>query len=144
MTESVLDQAMDLAFTELEKVGGELDRLAEPFRTVAIIASAQGVIDNGGLRFFFEKDWPGQPPYSLFAEAYQEIRATAAADAIDAAAALFAFPEPERSEERRHAVLASATGARIDDLASIMDDEVWARLAEFVETRRASFAGPPA
>lgn len=76
-------------------------------QTILAVSSAQGVIDNGGFRYFFEGDWPGRPPYSFFSDAYRRIGAEGPAKCIDDAAALFPFANPERHEKRRTRFLKS-------------------------------------
>ena len=72
--------ASDAADVELKRAGNDVTRLSEPHRTVVVIHAAQGIIDNGGLIYFFESDWPGTPPYSVFSDAYRRIGKTDAAD----------------------------------------------------------------
>ncbi len=98
---------MDFAFAELRRLGGKPDLLPEPLRIVVIIISAQGVIDNGGLQFFLEEDFPNNPPYSVFVDAYRAIGAETAADALAAAVALFPFSEPHLSKKKRNEFLDS-------------------------------------
>ena len=102
-----LTSAIDNAFAELERSGGNLDRLPAILQTVVIIVSAQGVIDDGELQYFFEDDFPNNPPYSLFADAYRAIGADAAANAIDSAVALFPFTEPQLFKAKRNEFMAS-------------------------------------
>ena len=85
---------------EVERVG-DPDNLPSPVRTVVLVHAAQGLIDNGGLQYFFESDFPGQPPYSVFVEAYRAIGANGEADALADAVNLFPFADPHRSRERR-------------------------------------------
>lgn len=131
-----LNAAIDRAFEELDKVGGVLRRLSEPFRTLAIITSAQSVIDNGGLRNFFETDWPLQPPYKMFSDAYRMINATAEANAIDAASTGFNVSHPESCEDKRCAFLSSSKGRQVDDLDATMTSDVWERLTDYAEAHR--------
>ncbi len=98
---------MDFAFAELKRLGGKPDHLPEPLRIVVIIISAQGVIDNGGLQYFLEEDFPNNPPYSVFVDAYRTIGVGAAADAIAAAVALFPFSEPHLFKKKRNEFLDS-------------------------------------
>ncbi len=65
------------------------------------ITSAQGLIDNGGLRAFFETDWPGTPPYSTFTDAYERIGCTDGAETIRQAADSFGLECPEICREKR-------------------------------------------
>ena len=139
MDEDITDEAMDVALEKLGEVGGDIRRLDEPFRTVAIIGAAQGVIDNGGLRYFFESDWPEQPPYAVFVDGYRAIGAKAEAEAIRAAAETFGFAKPERDEERRGAFLAGAGGKEIDKLEAKMKSDVWSLLEKYIRAHGESF-----
>ena len=104
-THSALDAFIDVAFERFDEAGDDLSQLEEPFRTIVIITSAQGVIDNGGLRAFFECDWPGTPPYSWFIEAYDRIGCQHEASAIRRAANSFGLDAPERHVEERIAFI---------------------------------------
>ncbi len=73
---------------------GDYAKLSPAVRTVLLVSAAQGVIDNGGLQYFFENDFEGQPPYSEFVEMYRAIGAKEEADALAAAVELFPFSEP--------------------------------------------------
>ena len=141
MDEQALELASELAFARLEEVGGDLPKLEEPYRTVATIVSAQGVIDDGGLRYFFENDWPGQPPYSVICDAYRRIGACAQADAIGAAAELFACAEPERDARRRLELLSGPIGQQIEELDEQLASDAWRLLSEYVEANRAGLFG---
>ncbi len=72
-----------------------------PAQTVLLIGTAQGVLDNGGLRYFFESDFPGRPSYETFADAYARIGAQQCADAIRQAAARFPFSDPHLRRAER-------------------------------------------
>lgn len=135
MEDPRLDQASDRAFERLAAVDGNILRLDEVARTIVVIYSAQGVVDNGGLRAFFGGDWPGHPPYTLHADAYRRIGAIASAQAIEQATIMFAIEEPERHMTQRSLALQGAVGARIDELALTDSEEVWRLLARYVEER---------
>ena len=142
MPEPTLDAAIDLALERLQQAGGDPRGLPAPLRTVALVASAQGVIDNGGLRYFLENDWPGQPPYGLFVEAYRAIGATAEAQAIGAACEAVGREQPERQREARLAFLAQAGSAeRLAAWEASMVSDVWALLGEYVQHHQAAFSG---
>lgn len=142
MADPLLDAATDLAFAKLQRAGGDPRNLDEPFRTLAIVCAAQGVIDNGGLRYFFENNWPGQPPYALFAQAYRNIGAAVLAQAIEEAAAAFGFPHPERHEERRHQCLLGAEGNRIAAIDQRREEDVWTLLAAYARAHRKALRKP--
>ena len=117
---------------------GSIFSLSWPQQVVALIYSAQGVIDNGGFIYFFENDWPGQPPYSVFADTYRAIGAEECAECIEVAASLFPFPDPHRAEAERRAYLQAcgddqssilvALGARVCD----QSESNFARLATYI------------
>ena len=75
-----------VAHERLREVENDATKLPEPYRTLVLVEAAQGVIDNGGLIYFFESDWPGCPPYSAFSDAYRRIGMSEAADDLDNAA----------------------------------------------------------
>src|SRR5690348_960937 len=74
--------------------GGPLTHLPPVWRIFATIYTAQGIINNGGFRYFFENDFPNHPPYSDFSDAYRQIGMTEFGDWIDRATSLFGFPDP--------------------------------------------------
>ena len=96
-----LGEAFENASRALDALGGDLSRLAPSIRTFLLVYSAQGVIDNGGFQYFFEMDWPNEIPYSDFVEAYRQIGALEAADALSSAANMFDFENPHLFEDKR-------------------------------------------
>ena len=97
---SKFDRALKYALAEVERVG-DPDKLPPPVRTVVLVHAAQGIIENGGLQYFFESDFPGQPPYSVFVDAYRAIGALEEAKALADAVSLFPFANPHRFQARR-------------------------------------------
>jgi hypothetical protein len=75
--------------------------LPEPLLTVWAVEQAQGVIDNGGLGYFYENDWPQNPPYSVFWDAFRRIGASEAAQCIETTAKLFPSECPELDFQMR-------------------------------------------
>lgn len=136
MTNDTLEKATEMALRELDRAEGNLDQLNGPVRNVALVCCAQGVIDNGGLRYFFENDWPGQPPYVVFADAYRAIGADDLAVAIETAALDFPFPAPERDASARNAFLAQAGEARFEALERQLESEPWILLERYVIEHR--------
>ena len=101
--ETLLQKASEAVFG---RVGdGSVFSLPWPRQVVAIIYSAQAIIDNGGFVYFFENDWPDQPPYSVFQDAYHAIGADECAECLEVAASLFPFPDPHRAKGERRAFL---------------------------------------
>jgi hypothetical protein len=141
---SQLDRAIEFACEELERVG-DPEKLPRAVRTVAVVQAAQGIIDNGGLQYFFESDFPNQPPYAIFVDAYREIGAIVEADALAAAVSLFPFAEPHKNRTAREEFLVNSG----EDLSSPMwnfdgklcgSEEVWRLLARYVGRNSQSFS----
>jgi hypothetical protein len=84
-------------------------------QVVLVVLAAQGRTDNGGFIYFFEGDYPGNPPYSVFANAFRAIGADETAECIEVAASLFPFPDPHlhgddrRDYLRRHCMIDGRT-----------------------------------
>lgn len=134
----LLDEISSIAFQKLEAAGDDFSNIEEPYRTVAIIFAAQGVIDNGGLVYFFENDWPHAPPYSVFADAYERIGRLEAAHAIRNAAASFGVDMPERECDRRRKFIDQhcdheKLGVSGWDDCICGDDQVWTDLSTWVQ-----------
>lgn len=145
---SLLDRASAVVFDRLEAVGGDPRKLPHPLRVVTIVYSAQGIIDNGGLQYFFEADFPGKPPYTVFVEAYEAIGLHDAAALLAQAVALFPFKTPHRWVRKRNAFLNSFRDEDGRDDASPFtvlgdrlcgDPKVWKALATFVKKHRDAF-----
>ncbi len=92
-----LAEQLAIAHAKLKEVDNDIRRLGDPHRTLILVESSKGVIDNGGLIYFFEMDWAGCPPYSTFSDAYRKIGLHDAADDIDNAAKSFGFEAPNGS-----------------------------------------------
>ena len=60
----------------------DISQIPEAHRNVVAAVTAQAVIDNGGFRYFFESNFSGHPDYQMFIDAYNNIGAKEAADAI--------------------------------------------------------------
>ena len=140
-TPSPFDRAVKAAMSAAAEAG-DVSRLPAELRAVALVHAAQGVIDNGGLQYFFESDFPGKPSYKLFVDAYQAIGATDAADALAKAVALFPFADPHRHAKRRNAFLDGFNDEDDEPVNSPFelltqrlcgDKEVWRRLRAYVE-----------
>lgn len=123
----------------LDRLGdGFLFGLPWPEQVVAIVYGAQGLIDHGGFRHFFANNWPDNPPYSVFADAYRDIGAVEAAECIEAAASLFPFSDPHRDRDGRRAVLKesctdkSSPLVRLGDRVAAQSHSILALLAAYI------------
>lgn len=98
------DRAFDKAQGLLDG-GCTLGDLPVELKTVVVITSAQGIIDNGGYRYFFEADWPEMPAYTEFVLAYRRIGHTNAADELSKVIASFPFECPHLRKSEREAFM---------------------------------------
>lgn len=140
--ESLLDRASNYASKELERIGGDLLKLPVPLQTVVLIYPAQGMVDNGGFRYFFENDFPGNPPYSIFCDAYRRIGAVEAAECLERAVSMFPFDHPHLSAKRRSEFMDPLDeSSEFFELGNRVcgDETVWARLEEYVTKHASSF-----
>lgn len=144
MTQSFIDDAIKHAYTFLPAIGGNAACLPEPMRTVVIVDTAQGIIDNGGLEYFFESDFPHNPPYSLFVEAFRRIGADAVSTCIELSADMFPFPHPHLHEAQRQQWIDSIKNNEAHAFVLLSrkacgDEVVYKKLAEFVDRNRDAF-----
>jgi hypothetical protein len=146
-TSAKTKRAIATSMAEAKRLGGP-EKLPVPLKTVVIFVSAQGVIDNGGLEYFFESDFPGAPPYSLFVEAYRNIGAAAEATAIAEAADVFPFANPHKHLLERNEFLERFQSDENESAANPFDPynailcgskTVWEKLNQYVAENEAAF-----
>lgn len=144
MTDSPLDKPYDHAVERLAAAGGDMQALPLPLQTLLVVEAAQTMIDNGGLGYFYEADFPGNPAYEVFAQAYRRIGAESAAACLEASALMFPFAEPQFFEELRQVWLEKL---RVDPQFAGLDERisgdasVWRHLAQYVQRNKAAFGG---
>lgn len=128
----------------LTSVGDDMSRLPDSVRTFLLVNGAQGVIDNGGYKYFFGEDFLGTPPYDDFVDAYEAIGCIRQAADLRRVAASFPLPEPHLHKDQRTEFI----DARYDESSYCVpewgdalcgDKEVWERLAAFYAMRRKDF-----
>lgn len=140
--EKLLSVLSTEAFERLEKYGNDPLRLQEPWKTISLIYSAQGVIGNGGFVYFFENDWPNHTPYDEFAAAYDRIGVTKAGEAIRSAVFAMGIVDPESKIDERRAYIeqntidGSGAIARWNEDALLDDEAVMASLAAWVRGQK--------
>jgi hypothetical protein len=144
MNQALLDRASDFAFQKLKEGGGSPNDLSLPLQTVVVIYSAQGVIDNGGLEYFYESDFHNEPPYSFFSDAYRRIGADEAADCIEKTATMFGTPDPHLKRLERWAFLERVKGDETNEFTLLSnkicgDQRVWEKLAEYIAKNYEAF-----
>lgn len=143
MPESPLDLAAEGLYRELNSHGGDLSKLPEITRPIALLYMFQGMVDNGGFRYPMESDFPGNLPYSAFVEAYRAIGAADAAAALENAVALFPFGHAERDAEARNRFLCSLDeNSEFFELSDRVcgDEMIWKRMDEYVAKHQQEFA----
>jgi hypothetical protein len=139
---SFLDLAAEYAYKELERVGGDPSKLDLPQQTVAILYSVQAIIDNGGFQYLFENDFPHDPAYSRFVEAYRRIGANAAAERLEKAVAMFPFENPHLHQDQRLSFMETlGEESEFFELGNEVcgDETVWSDLEVYATTNAASF-----
>ena len=141
----VIAEGFDKSLILLEKVDNQIDLLPKSGATFLLVHSAQGVIDNGGFRYFFESNWPETPPYSRFVEAYRTIGCEKQADELARVAGTFPFPSPHLDEESRNKYIDANLDEDEyevkgwgDELCG--DNEVWVKLEKFYKDHASDFA----
>lgn len=138
MTDSPLDQPYDYAVSCLAAAGGDMQVLPLPLQTLLMVEAAQMMIDSGGLEYFYEADFPNNPPYEAFALAYRRIGAESAAACIEASALMFPFDEPQFFEEMRQVWLEKLRVDPRQEFARLSgricgDAAVWEKLSQYVQ-----------
>lgn len=142
-SDGVLKRAIAYALKEVERIGDPA-KLPEAVRTVVLVHAAQGIINNGGLQYFFESDFPGQPNYSILVAAYDAIGATAEARVLEAAIASFPFSDPHKFRARREEVMERYAEGEIDPFYRYTkllcgNKNVWRCLGRYVREHRDQF-----
>lgn len=143
-SDSALERLATRAFAQLEAAGGDPSQLPVPLAHFVLVYSAQGVLDNGGFRFFLESDWPGQPAYETFVDAYAAIGCTEQAARFQEVVDSFGFEQPHLDGDLRNAFIAeqcdrpeSRAHVWRDDLCG--DERVWSALTDFARRHRSLF-----
>ncbi len=139
---SFLDRAAECTYSQLERLGGDPLKLDLPQQTVAILYSVQAIIDNGGFQYLFENDFPHDPAYAKFVEAYRRIGANAAAERLEKAVAMFPFENPHLHQDQRLSFMETLDeDSEFFELGNEVcgDEKVWTDLEAYATTHAASF-----
>lgn len=144
----VITSASPIVHSHFAEAERNITRLREPYRTFLIIEATQGIIDNGGLMYFFASDWDGNPPYSHFIKAYNKIGHEDGARILQQAVESFPFKHPHRHEDKRRQFIEENgdmdrfTMPGWDD-SLCGDARVWEMLAAFVRKHADAFELAP-
>lgn len=142
-----LDNLLDIAFEMLDDHDEDFTALPRSVATFLRVHGAQGVLDNGGYRYFFEKDWDGNPPFREFVDAYEEIGCRAQAAELARVVATFPFDEPHLHEELRNRYIEEFFDEKsrcVEPWGDALcgDPEVWKRLTAYAEDHEIDFRAP--
>lgn len=102
----------------------------------------QAIVDNGGFQYLFENDFPLNPPYSKFAEAYRRIGSGQAAERLEKAVAMFPFKNPHLHQHKRLKFMETLEeNSEFFEFGNEVcgDEKVWRDLAQYVEKNATSF-----
>jgi hypothetical protein len=136
-------------FKKLKGLFGDIEDNLDLFPPVVadflLIHAAQGIIDNGGYRYFFGSDWPGKPPCSRFIDAYRAIGCEKQARELERVIRTFPFDNPHLYESKRKKYMDENY---VDDKDEVLgwgealcgDEEVWKELAIYCIANKESFA----
>jgi len=129
---------------QLDFFGGDMSRLSEPVKVFMLVYGAQGVIDNGGFKYFFGQDWPDNPPYEIFISAYESIGCEVQAQELRKVIGTFPFSDPHLHKELRAEFINQNYDADEHSVRgwgdSLCGDEaVWKKLARYYERNMQAF-----
>lgn len=146
MDDAAFDSALHAAQLKL-RAAGKLSLCEHPVQVALMVETAQGIIDNGGLQYFYESDFEEQPAYEKFVEAYRAIGATEAAQLLQRSVELIPFPAPHRDEKARQQWLDQWRGDAPSEFNQLSDRlvghaEVFPRLASYMQAHRQHFTVP--
>ncbi len=133
-----IDEAATYSFSLLDDT--DIDLLDADVQTFIRVYSAQGIIDNGGFQYFFENDFPGRPPYSVFVDAYTAIGCDDVAEWMGDVILLLGGGSIHKDVKRRGKMLRSLK-SKIDPISDLIcgNDDVWQKLSIFVNTKSNKF-----
>jgi len=142
-----LDNAYEQAAEQLNRVGGNHAELPNEASIFLLVYSAQGVLDNGGYRYFFESNWPNHPPYSKFIDAYRETGCEKQADDFARVVASFPFENPHVNDSTRNRFINDNLDEDESEVkgwgdALCGDEEVWSKLEQFYLQNEGVFIKP--
>lgn len=109
MTEAHRDYraVVEMAYRALGDPSGDPSALPEPHRSIVLVDTCLGLIENGGVEYLFQADLPHRPSYPQIAQAFRNCGAMHAASCLEQAASLLPGPDPHRHPTRRLGFLAS-------------------------------------
>jgi hypothetical protein len=119
---------LSACYALLEQANNQLDVLGEPCQSAIIVNTAIGLVGNGGFPYFFEMDFPGNPPYERFTEAFRRVGLVDIAERFAQLVSLFPFDAPHASRALRQQFLDKrprefdAAMTQLEDLIYALED----------------------
>ena len=95
-----MSSSIDTCFEALNKVQ-QVEHLDQSCRMVVIVYSAWGLIGNGGFQYFFESNFPNDPSYEVFTQAFSSVGLTEIAVRFSQLVSLFPFEDPHKFPQKR-------------------------------------------
>jgi hypothetical protein len=142
LEEDLIQNVFDNARTKYEL--SDITKLPPIIANFILVYAAQGVIDNGGYRYFFGADWPNNPPYQLFIDAYRAIECENQAKDIERIIASFPFDNPHLHAGRRKQYINDNYDHERGEIKEwgdplCGDDEIWSKLEAYVIKNKLEF-----
>lgn len=141
----LISKAFKQALKLLQAEDDKMENLPFEVATFLRVHGAQGVIDNGGYRYFFEMDWDENPSYFEVVNAYQIIGCLAQAKEFKRVVSTFPFDNPHLHCKRRNQFMDDHWNEDKycieiwgDGLCG--DEEVWQNLEEYYIQHQDKFA----
>ncbi len=128
----------------IDKYGNEIDakKFPKEVRVVILTDHARGIIGNGGFRYLFEGDFPGDPGFRLTVQAFDTLGVTPAVTAFKKALAVFPNSRPPKDIDKRLQIFLSMPYSRrqkIDEKFWNADDEITKKLAQYIRAHSNAF-----
>ena len=138
-------KAIKHALARMADVGNDLSMLPIEFQTIIRLETMQGIIDNGGLQYFYENDFPGNPPYEVFVDDLIRIDAHDHAEFLKSSIECFDIPDPHLDQQQRNARLAEIWGEKNQTFIEAENKlcgnkEIWIKLNEYVMKNQTIFS----
>lgn len=136
MDRETVSKAFDKAIVLLENANDDFSCLPGSVANYIMVYSAQSILDEGGYYYFFEANFPKEPPYSWFVEAYHAIGCEKQAADLARVVSTFPFEDPHLDAVKRGSFMDMNFDVKADEVrgwgdALIEDDEVWIKLGEY-------------
>jgi hypothetical protein len=116
--------------------------IPEAARNVLLVDHVEGIIGNGGFRYLFESDYPGDPGYEKIKQAFDAIGCAKASAAFRKAFALFPDGRPPHDANRRMTIYLKSLKAfptPEDDTFFSAAADLTAKLAQYIRSHKDDF-----